>query len=269
MDWIVTERQRLHSLFGVYLAPEVSAAILPLARPALRLGGEGKAVRFGGRPLLPPSAAWPRWAGRPLDFLALVDFGELAAVLQQPEVPGEGRAAFYYASRAPRPWGSRPEERDGWRVFTGDLVEADPPEGIDTTPPRTLGAAPFLSLPAPQEPVLQRVEAGYDGILSVYEQLYAAWLHHLWPDDPVHQIGGWPVIVQRPVAADAHHASSGHDLDVITSPNPAAPADDWCPLLQLDSDDRLGWHWGDPGRVYFCNRRSAPLEDSWLILQAR
>ncbi|HEX2316155.1 MAG TPA: YwqG family protein [Thermomonospora sp.] len=262
MDWIVTERQRLHHLFGVYLAPEVSAAIVPLARPALRLGGEGKAVRFGGRPMLPPSADWPRWAGRPLDFLALVDFGELSAVLRQPGVPQEGQAAFYYASGAPRPWGASPEERDGWRVYTGELVETDPPPGVTTSPPRTLGAAPFLSLPAPQEPVLQRVEAGYDGILPVYEQLYAAWLHHLWPDDPVHQIGGWPVIVQRPVPAEDRAAAPA-------LPAPPVGPGDWCHLLQLDSDDRVGWHWGDPGRVFFCHRASAPLEDTWLILQAQ
>ncbi|MBA9007091.1 MULTISPECIES: DUF1963 domain-containing protein [Thermomonospora] len=269
MDWIVTERQRLHSLFGVFLAPEVSAAIVPLARPALRLGGQGRAVRLGGTPLLPPGESWPRWAGRPLDFLALVDFAELAAVLPQPDIPESGRAAFYYAGRTPRPWGSRAEERDGWRVFTGELVEASPPEGVHHTPSRTLGAAPFLSLPAPQEPVLRQVESRYSGILAIYEQLYAAWLQHIWPDDPIHQIGGWPVIVQRPVTAEAGHASSGHDPDLPLPPHDRTDADDWCHLLQLDSDDRLGWHWGDPGRVYFCTRKSAPLEDSWLILQAR
>ncbi|ACY98940.1 MULTISPECIES: DUF1963 domain-containing protein [Thermomonospora] len=269
MDWIVTERKKLHSLFGVFLAPEVSAAIVPLARPALRLGGEGTAVRLGGRPLLPPEASWPRWAGRPLDFLAVVDFTELAAILRDPHIPDHGRAAFYYAGRVPRPWGDRREERDGWRVFTGELVEAEPPPGVETFPTCMLGAAPFLSLPAPQEAVVQRVEAVYDGILPIYEQLYAAWLQHLWPDDPVHQIGGWPVIVQRPVGPDAQHAFCGRDPDLSAPSDREEGADEWYPLLQLDSDERVGWHWGDPGRVYFCSRGSAPLEESWLILQAR
>lgn len=269
MDWIRTERRRLHSLFGAYLAPEVSAAIVPLTRPALRLGGQGRAVRLGGTPLLPPDVPWPRWAGRPLDFLAVVDFTELAAVLLQPDVPRSGRAAFYYASRVPRPWGSRAEERDGWRVFTGDLVETSPPEGVRHTPSCTLEAVPFLSLPAPQEPVMQQVESRHTGILAVYEQLYLAWLQHIWPDDPVHQIGGWPVSVQRSVTAEAGRASRGHDPDLPPPPHDRIGADEWYHLLQLDSDDRLGWHWGEPGRVYFCGRRSAPVEDSWLILQAR
>jgi uncharacterized protein DUF1963 len=252
MKWIVTERQRLHSLFKAYFAPEVTAAILPLTRPALRLGGEGTAARLGGPPLLPVGTAWPMWEGRALDFLALVDFGELAACARLPELPGEGRAAFYYASGTPRPWGDDPGQRGGWRVFTGDLVEVDPPAGAPPGPACALGPRPFLSLPAPQEPELQRIERTYDGTLLVYEQLYAAWLQHLWPNEPIHQVGGWPVLVQ----------------DSLTQAVPQLADPDWHPILQLDSDDRLDWHWGDPGRVFF-SATPSDLTDAWLTLQAR
>jgi uncharacterized protein YwqG len=44
-------------------------------------------------------------------------------------------------------------------------------------------------------------------------------------------------------------------------------------LLQLDSDERLGRCWGDPGTVYFHARaadlRSAALDGCRLTLQAR
>lgn len=252
MDWIVAERQRLHSLFKVFFGPEVTAAVLPLTRPALRLGGEGKAVRLGGRPLLPAEADWPRWGDRPLDFLAVLDFAELSSCLQLAECPGQGRAAFYYAARTPRPWGQSPEERDGWRVFTGELAEAAPPSGVELAPARSLGAVPFLSLPAPQEPAMRRVEALYEGVLPIYEQLYGAWLLHAWPDEPVHQIGGWPVLVEEP----------------FVPAEPEGASDEWRPVLQLDSDDRLGWHWGEPGRVFF-TARSGTLDDVRLTLQAR
>lgn len=271
MDWIVTQRQRLHSLFGVFFAPEVTAAILPLTRPALRLGGPGTAVRLGGPPLLPPATPWPAWADRPLDFLAVVDFGELAGVLRLPDLPAEGRAAFYYASQTPRPWGEGLAERDGWRVLRGELAEAGPPPGVESVAPVLLGAAPFLSLPAPQEPAIERLESSYSGVLPVYEQLYAAWQQHVWPDEPVHQVGGWPVLVQRALGPDCLYASTGRDLDSIdlTDDETAAAADEWRPVLQLDSDERLGWHWGDQGRIYFCARASAPLDDAWLTLQSR
>ncbi|MDL4771625.1 MULTISPECIES: YwqG family protein [Thermomonosporaceae] len=273
MDHFATQRQRLRSLFGVFFAPEVTGALLPLIRPALRLGADGPVtVRLGGTPLLPPDEPWPVWEGRPLDFLGAVDFAELAALGPIAGLPAEGTAAFYYASEIPRPWGDAPGQRDGWRVFTGgDLREAEPPAGTSNYPPCPVEAAPFLSLPSPQEPVVRRLEELYSGILPVYEQLYVAWTQYAWPDDlPVHQLGGWPALVQRPVGPDCLLASTGRDAESaeMSGDEQAAAEEEWRLLLQLDSDKRLGWHWGDPGRVYFCTRDQEPLERSWLTLQA-
>ncbi|WP_067461574.1 DUF1963 domain-containing protein [Actinomadura macra] len=274
MDHFDAQRRRLRSLFGLFFAPEVTAALLPLARPALRLGGEGAvSVHLGGPPLLPPGERWPEWEGRPLDFLGAVDFADLAVLGDIPGLPATGMAAFYYASEAPRPWGDAAGQRDGWRVFTGELQETSTPPGAPRYPQCVLGAAPFLSLPSPQEPVVRRLEQAYSGCLHVYEQLHAAWSQHAWPDDtPVHQLGGWPALVQRPIGPDCLYASSGRDLDslrpVELSPEDEAIVDEWRLLLQLDSDTRLGWHWGDPGRVYFCARDDEPLERTWLTVQA-
>jgi hypothetical protein len=272
MDHFDAQRQRLRSLFGVFFAPEVTAALLPLARPALRLGADGEAaVRLGGTPLFPPGEPWPTWEGRPLDFLGSVDFAALAKVQEVPGLPAEGMAAFYYASAVPRPWGDDPGQRSGWRMFTGDLREVDPPEGVDAFPMCPLRAAPFLSLPSPQEPVLRRLDVAYSGMLSVYEQLHVAWLQHIWPDDaPVHQLGGWPVLVLRPLGPDCQYASTGRDLDAmdLSTDEQVEVAQQWHLVLQLDSDPQLGWHWGEPGRVYFCAHRDEPLDNVWLTLQA-
>jgi len=274
MDHFAVQLQRLRSLFGLFFAPEVTAVLLPLTRPALRLGVEGEVtVRLGGTPLLPAGEPWPTWDGRPLDFLGVIDFAELAGFGEIPGLPGTGTAAFYYASEAPRPWGDEAGQRDGWRVFTGRLETATAPPGASSYPECELGVAPFLSLPSPQEPVLQSLEQTYSGVLPVYEQLHAAWSQHAWPDDiPVHQLGGWPALVQRPVGPDCLFASSGRDLDALTSadlsPDDEAAVEEWRLLLQLDSDKRLGWLWGDPGRVYFCSRDNEPLEHTWLTVQA-
>ncbi|TDD67700.1 DUF1963 domain-containing protein [Actinomadura rubrisoli] len=274
MDHFDAQLRRLRSLFGLFFAPEVTAALLPLTRPALRLGLDGQVtVHLGGTPLLPAGEPWPEWNGRPLDFLGAFDFADLAALGEIPGLPATGMAAFYYASEPPRPWGDEAGQRDGWRVFTGALEPATAPPAASSFPRCQLGAAPFLSLPAPQEPVARRLEQTYSGFLGVYEQLYAAWSQYAWPDDmPVHQLGGWPALVQRPVGPDCLHASSGRDLDSVEaaelSAAEEAAVEEWRLLLQLDSDQRLGWHWGDPGRVYFCARQNEPLERTWLTVQA-
>ncbi|WP_030164284.1 YwqG family protein [Spirillospora albida] len=274
MDHFVSQRRRLRSLFGLFLGSEIITALLPLTRPALRLGQDGPVtVHLGGTPLLPPGEPWPEWNGRPLDFLGAVDFGDLALLGTIPGLPASGRAAFYYVSGAPRPWGDQAAQRDGWRVYTGPLEKVTAPSGTAGYPERALGAAPFLSLPSPQEPELQRLESAYSGALAVYEQLYLAWAQHAWPDDmPVHQLGGWPALVQRPVGPDCLYASTGRSLDspgpVRLPPDEEMAAQRWRLLLQLDSDRELGWHWGDPGRVYFCFREDEPLERAWLTVQA-
>ncbi|WP_067828241.1 DUF1963 domain-containing protein [Actinomadura kijaniata] len=237
MDHFHTQRQRLHSLFGVFFSPEVTAALLELARPALALGAEGEAtVRLGGAPVLPVGEEWPVVAGRPLDFLGAVDFGEIAALGAVPWLPDKGVAAFYGGA--------------GCRVFAGEMREAERPEGASAYPSCPLGAKPFLSVPSPQEPALRRLEAAYSGCLPLYEQLHAAWAQHAWPDDaPMHQIGGWPVLTRDPEG-------------------PQATESGWRLLLQLDSDNRLGWDWGGSGRVYFCVQENAPVDSACLTAQA-
>ncbi|TDC74885.1 YwqG family protein [Actinomadura sp. 7K507] len=274
MDHFAAQYGRLRSLFAAFLASETTAALLSLARPALRLGAEGEVpVHLGGLPMLPPGEPWPRWNGRPLDFLGAIDFTDLTRFGEISGLPSTGEAAFYYASEIPRPWGDAAAQRDGWRIFTGDLERATPPPDASTYPRTRLHATPFLSLPSPQEPATRRLEAAWSGFLPVYEQLHAAWSQHNWPGDmPAHQLGGWPSLVQRPIGPDCLYATTGRPLDSLhpppLSPEEQRAVEEWRLLLQLDSDHRLGWYWGDPGRLYFCARPTDPLEETWLTLQA-
>jgi hypothetical protein len=305
MEWIATHRDRLASFFGAYYPPDAVRAILRLLRPALRLTGAGTSSapslpgpsllgpslpgpslsgralrgsappepslsgssrpglswsepsrlrnsRLGGPPMLPLELSRPTWAGRPLDFLAVIDFAETAGVLRLPELPPTGTACFYYAAEIPRPWGDDPSERDGWRVLSGAArpVAAGGAGAEASEPPvMPLSAEPFLSLPGPYEPPLRALDATWSGFLDFYEQLYEAWLRFAWADLPRHQLAGWPVLVQR---------SLGEDQRL---------------LLQIDSDERLGRCWGDPGTVYFHARAAdlsgGSLDRCRLTLQAR
>jgi hypothetical protein len=288
MEWFATQCDRLRVMFGGFFPAWATEAIMSLARPALRLaaGPSDARSRLGGLPVLPAGSPWPTWGDRRLDFVGVVDFGELASALWLPELPGTGTAAFYYATQLPRPWGDDPAQTDGWRVLPG----ADVPAGSATLPEVGLAATPFVSLPSPHEPALETVGAGVPGFAATYPQLYASWTRFIWGDEPRHQAGGWPMVVQRTLWRDCALAAAGHPFDApvvrastagvptagvpgsdVPTPDVSAAAD-WRLLLQLDSDDRLGWLWGETGFVYFTARaadiRSGALDRSWLILQA-
>ena len=123
-------------------------------------------------------------------------------------------------------------------------------------------------------------------------------------DGPLHQLGGIPSWIQSPSPAIGHFLSGAyleHD-DVVAALRKAGvaaealiqandlletgrrldhagtePAQlaaglvDWTPLLQIDSDPRTGFMWGDVGRLYLfadrldLSRRSA--RSIWIVLQ--
>src|SRR5918992_2570197 len=262
MDWFITQCDQLRAMFRAFFPATVTDAIMSLARPALRLSsGPAEArSRLGGPPVLPAGTPWPMWGDRPLDFVGVIDFGELASEGWLPELTGVGSTAFYYATGLPRPWGDDPTQTAGWRVLPGARV----PAGPVTLPEVRLGASPFVSLPSPHKPVLEPIGAAAAGFTATYPELYASWARFTWGDEPRHQTGGWPVVVQRAVWRDCALAAAGHPLDapspLTADPAPAevdfelasAPAAaDWRLLLQIDSDDRLGRRWGGTGGVYF------------------
>lgn len=307
-------------MLGRFFDPAIVRAVLALAVPAVRLSAGGadgetrlRGSRFGGTPVLPDGEPWPRWGARALDFMGVVDFGELTEIVRA-GLPGEtgpaavaglperGSARFFYAAEIPRPWGDDPGEADGWRVIAlpapahavvraagapsaGTTVaprvpsppsNPPPPRPADAAGPRevALSGAAFLSLPSPLEPVLRGVGDPFGRFRHVYGEAYRAWTAHVWPGGrPRHQAGGWPVVIQRPLGAECARAAAGRPVDGPAGEDAGEAAREWRLLLQLDSDDRLGWFWGDTGRVFFSIRAGdavrGALDRCWLTLQSR
>src|SRR5919197_2856406 len=140
MDWFGTQCDQLRAMFRDFFHPAMIEAIMSLVRPALRLsaGPPDARSRLGGPPMLPAGTPWPTWGDRALDFIGVIDFGELASALWLPDLPGAGTVAFYYATDLPRPWGDDPTQTDGWRVLPGAGV----PAGSAALPEVRLGASP-------------------------------------------------------------------------------------------------------------------------------
>lgn len=260
---------------------------MALARPAIRLARSNGAdastrSRLGGDPLLPPGTPWPVWNGTPLDLLALIDLAEMAPLDDSGLLPAAGLLNFFYEPEQ-QAWGFSPDHAGGWRVVhtvAEQAVETPGPPQAVTFEPHPLTATATLTIPGWEEPVLADLSPDEVDQLGTVDD---AWrevigLSGEWPEgDPNHQLGGWPDLVQGPLWQQAQLASSGIDVgDPRGYHDPRAVrlsegAGAWRLLLQLDTDDDLGWMWGDVGRLYYTIRNddlaTGDFGRCWMQLQ--
>ncbi len=153
-------------------------------------------------------------------------------------------------------------------------------DGATVFPQHPVRLSRIVTLPDLGEPALADFAGtNRDGLIALDQ----AWrdlvgLGEEWPTgEPHHQLGGWPGLIQRPFWLEAHLASQGINLDDAkgyADSRAAALADgasSWRLLLQLDTDDRLGWMWGDVGRLFYLIRQddlaAGEFTRCWLNFQ--
>jgi uncharacterized protein YwqG len=231
--------------------------------------------RFGGTALLPGGQAWPATrAGRALSFLAQVSTADIQVPSGVAVLPADTLLAFFYEAGEQQGWGFHPGDRQFSAVIAvpaADAVAAASPAGALAFPAYRMLRRPVTTIPDHGEPSLDELGADYD----VFRRLYAG----LDRDDkpPWHRMFGWPDLVQNPMQLECQLASNGiylGDGKGYRHPRAAelAPgAEDWVLLLQLDTDDKIGWMWGDTGTIYYWIRRqdllAARFDQAWMIFQ--
>ncbi|WP_433476847.1 DUF1963 domain-containing protein [Spirillospora sp. CA-142024] len=271
-----------------YLGPEYAGR---LVRSEVRLShgpGTGGRTRMGGAPLLDQGAQWPTRDGRPLSLLALIDCAEVTA-LGAVDLPRTGYLNFFYDFLNFRDEvvnaepgfdgfdGLAPTRTDGWRVIHSGsaATETETPDEALLFLERTMTCShtaftigyaadagyfsadypdeepegPVLELPARTSSRLYALGDAWEALPPVGDR----------PDgEPRHKIGGFPDWIQGPMWHHIQMSSNGIPLDG-DEPDPREAAllpstPEWRLLLQLDTDDELGWLWGDGGRLYFAIR---------------
>lgn len=107
-----------------------------------------------------------------------------------------------------------------------------------------------------------------------YREVYYA----IMSDDPmIHRCGGHAQPVQDDMELECQLVTNGiycGGPEGYRDPRRAAleaGAKDWRLLLQIDSDDKLGWMWGDVGRLYFWIRQhdldARHFDNCWFVQQ--
>lgn len=264
--------------------PGVSAAVRQrfssLYRPALHLR-PAKAPAFsrlGGLPALPADATWPEWRGKPLAFLAQLDLAELHRTLPS-FLPASGQLYFFYDQEQDA-WGFAPEDAGAWRVLFSPSARAPgsprrAPAGLDPAfvfKPLAVTAHRIDLLPS-----LERLNLNEhnwkeddDAYFALRNEAFRGLTHH--------QALGFPTPVQDDeMELQCQLASNGINVGTPEGyEDPRVPplrdgAADWCLLLQLDSDDEVGWMWGDAGTLYFWIReqdaRAGDFSKVWMVFQ--
>jgi len=259
--------------------------VLELARPSLRLTlsarprGELGGSRLGGAPDLTPGFEWPTWQGEDLIFLGQIRLEDVAAVDPHGPLPSHGLLLFFYDT-VRQPSGSEPADRGSCRVvlYAGDPSRLEPAPERDWFIEWPLELSLELTLPSSSSFAVEQLDldsseyAAWEELRKRLAHLQGVELEEFAPERyALHRLLGYPEEVLGRMELDCQLASQGTDPS-DTAEKLAEGASEWRLLLQLSTDDDVGFYWGDGlGRLYIWLRERDLLEqetaEAWAILQ--
>jgi uncharacterized protein YwqG len=191
------------------------------------------ASRMGGAPDLPPEAVWPTTKGRPIEFLVQIDFAAAAEAYRLPGFPDRGWVALFRDLKSMED--GIYDDDDQWYWLNFDctpthLVHTEHPgEPVHSFNFCEVTFEPELCLP---NDIHERFGGGDE---ALEEEAYEYFDSSVWDisNGPYHRLGGLPMLIQS-------------DMEDYRG---------WDFLMQIDSDDEVGWMWGDAGRIYNWGKR--------------
>ena len=289
-------RQQLEELG--FSSGVLAEALIKHERPAIRIrpasldGNDAPlgASRFLGEPDLPESLEWPVDAkGVPLNFLVQINLAELQGVQDDSPLPADGHLYFFVRYDEP-PWGFDPKDGPGFRVLhvpTGaNLSRRNLPEGAGfeeddgTEDLRSLLRFEDVRM-YPDPYYLFETTPGVDeekgrAIKQELLDISRSWQEGQGEDAPKHHMLGYAMVIQNPMEFEVQIVTNGiyfggelSAADQTRAEELAPGAEDWIPLLQLDSDEFFMW--GDMGAIYFWIRKqdlaARDFSKTWMILQ--
>jgi uncharacterized protein YwqG len=206
---------------------------------------------------------------RPLTYLGQIFLEELPEVIGTMHLPRTGILYFFYdLDNSPPGW--RSSSRGGWRSI---YVNASPNEVEKLTEyGDTQALFPHSSLTFTlewmfciPEHMTSKVEHISDQDLSnIIRELEMGFsIRTRWgPCSKEHRILGYPNTIQDEMERMCQLRFNGIDEDEDQSEEIESGVEDWQLLAQFDSDDNIGWQFGDSGTLFFWIRKQdLELED--------
>jgi uncharacterized protein (TIGR02996 family) len=232
--WDLAERGLMRFRERLLGLVKLAVGVVAIREPETHfpLGG----TKFGGLPHLPVGSEWPRCSRGPLEFLAQFDLSDLRQFACCRHLPATGLLSVFllhYNTFA-----------DGGE-FSGEAVR------IIHTPAAT-ALEPLLwpddltdDLGQPREPCRlllgECLDLPYQDGDPTTDAVYGSELL-AEVDDPLRLLDGF--------RHEADHLLFGHSHPTVLAADPT-PGPEWQQLFQFDSDDKLGWNWGDGHRLFW------------------
>jgi len=236
--------------------------------------------RFGGWPDLPQGVDWPMWQDRPMSFLAQINLEDIHASQPDIRLPKQGLLLFFlgciddtYDNDACQcetymvdpMLGTESTQKNAWKVIFADpntplqRTKFQGQPGPDMFAPCLLGVSRG-GMPLPDEYTAAYVNIPFD---QKERDNYNEVVDLLSSEDWQNQLMGYPNLIQfTPPDIQCELAATGNDPFSFPSEGSdeykhlVKAASDWGLLLQLTSDDKPGFLWGDAGNLYFYGKRS-------------
>ena len=249
------------------------------ARPSLRLQLDptsdniGPHSKVGGNPVVPKDFVWPkREDGRPLTFLCQINLAEVNDfVFTHKYLPRAGILSFFYDVEE-EPSGLDAGDRHGWcvyyfapqiKVYHYDEAEGEVIAGYQVH---------YVVEPSYPDPVSKLAEQLERKDFGEYDNFTDT----CYAEMPYHRLLGHPQLVLNDFFEECEIASRGLELqsvldDPYLAKDISQACKSWVLLLQLDSDERVNFMWGEGGTIYFCIEEEAlkhkDFSNVWLIMQ--
>lgn len=215
--------------------------------------------RLGGRPDLPAGFIIPMHGEIPLTYLAQVDLAEFASAFPASPLPKHGRLLFFY-NQQDSPWGHEDNDRGSGAIFHLEK----PSDGIPTALGSSVIPVSFEVVPVPEidDQVEDRMYELRRTLSGDAQKRFDVLINSGTEALEVSRLLGYPATIQGNMTSELCAASRSYGLPEES---------EWRLVLQLDSEEELGWCWGDAGLLYFWvpaeDLAAARFDRCWVVLQ--
>lgn len=287
----MSNAENLKKLFKEFGLEHKTKQLLSFARDSIRMYvnhcsdedipmGHSK---IGGCPDVPTDFSWPyKNEDTPLYFLCQLNLNDIKPYDTNSLLPSDGILSFFYDA-VEQPWGYDPKDCDGFKVFyfthpIDRLSRMNTPTVLHAHGSIESASLLFnneLTLPPWESPYSHEI----DEILNEREAENYSELRYesVNGEQAIHRIDGFPDAIQGDMYLECQLVTNGLYCGDLTGYNDPlrkeleAGATDWRLLLQLDSEEDLGFMWGDSGTLYFWIReedcQNKRFDQAWVVLQ--